>query len=519
MNARRETAGRREAQLVTAWQWVPGAGSLTIIILALVSGACGGGGGVGFPSANIGNIPPISSNRAPQIEPIDDQTMRTDGEMTIDVVASDAEGDRLKITLPQSQNPPDFVSLKQTSKFRAVITATPGANDEGFYPIQVVANDGGDGILNFDWESFWLIVRAERNPVRDYYRLPILVQEVPAAQHFGLGWSHSCMIESPPEGASSVASYCWGDNTSGQLGFESRPDNCGPDDSGCMDSPGRVDLAVDLVSIDGGPQHSCGLTAAGETWCWGHGLGGHTPILLVTDLRFVELKASTGDATTCARTEAGELYCWSPDDPTPRTTASEHRFQSFDLGGDFACGIDLDFQTWCWGNNWHGQLGNGTVGQQDGPPFSEEPVPVISDRRFKFLALGLEHACAMTGGGDVYCWGHLVSRTGDELLTGRPESINSSDSYRQIASGALFTCGIERGVDGTTFCWGNIDAGLVLPQGRNIFALHPIHLDPAIRPRLIAAGGDQACGSADGNVYCWGDNDKGQLGRLPAGAP
>jgi alpha-tubulin suppressor-like RCC1 family protein len=57
----------------------------------------------------------------------------------------------------------------------------------------------------------------------------------------------------------------------------------------------------------------------------------------------------------------------------------------------------------CWGDNDHGQLGDGTVLAHAHP----EPVKGITDARA--VATGYKHACALRATGKVTCWGSTAS--------------------------------------------------------------------------------------------------------------
>jgi alpha-tubulin suppressor-like RCC1 family protein len=512
-------AGLRLARLMVSM--------LFIVTIASGAGACGGGGG-GSSAFEI-KAPPRGSNNAPVLEPVPDQVTFTDTGTSFTVVASDADGDRItfRAGVVGANNEVDFGSISKTSPTTALEEIQPDYDNEGVYYLGVEATDDSGSFFNSDLERFILTIRAAENPPRSFYRLPELIGDSPQATATGLGGLHSCMAALASEGASLSDTLCWGNNESGQLGFQSGPATCGEENSPCTDSPGRVDVPVSLVSLDGSAQHSCGLTADGQAWCWGLGYGGTVPMAVPTDLRFVELKTAPTDNTTCGLTETRQLYCWRPD-AAPEQAAEGFSFTTFDLGGDFACGIDPERRTFCWGNNWYGQLGMGlgTIGQEGGPVSSDVPVEVFGNHRFSTLALGLMHACGLKGGGDAYCWGYMVSRTGRETLTAVPQGVSSDDSqapgeagFRQIASGDLFACGIYRGLNGVTACWGDLDVGRVPSDFETTFALESILLDPNITPQSIATGGSHACGIVDGATYCWGDNSHAQLGRLPGGSP
>jgi alpha-tubulin suppressor-like RCC1 family protein len=116
--------------------------------------------------------------------------------------------------------------------------------------------------------------------------------------------------------------FCWGSGYFGQLGNGRREDKVLPNQVGVHD---------DWVALDGGSDHSCGLRANGTLWCWGYNTSGQLGI---------------GDAR--------ELW------PVPLRVGADRDWAMFATGGNHTCGIRTDRSLWCWGDNYFGQLGDGT---------------------------------------------------------------------------------------------------------------------------------------------------------------
>lgn len=129
------------------------------------------------------------------------------------------------------------------------------------------------------------------------------------------------------------------------------------------------------VSIGGG--HSCLLTALGGVRCWG----------LTADGRL-----GIGDGGGMLPSSLGE--------PQPIQVPPETVFTRLAVGNAHACALRDDGSVTCWGQNFQGQLGSGSVG---GSSFSPVDVPGLSD--VVELASGDRHTCALIEGGAVRCWG------------------------------------------------------------------------------------------------------------------
>jgi alpha-tubulin suppressor-like RCC1 family protein len=229
------------------------------------------------------------------------------------------------------------------------------------------------------------------------------------AGHISAGMAHAC--------AALVTGqvYCWGRNTHGEVGAA----------PGSADSsrPIAVPQLSGVVEVACGDAHSCGRTAAGLVECWGAadagqlGLSGppsesSNPVLVDEIRAAVELTA--GGRHNCARLMDGTIECWGagnsgqlgsgvllernprpmevPDLPQPVERVS--------AGGLFTCAV-AGGHAYCWGLNRDGEVGDGTQLIQ------KTPVPVTGLPEGGIVALGPgdSHGCAVTAGGDVYCWG------------------------------------------------------------------------------------------------------------------
>ena len=73
-----------------------------------------------------------------------------------------------------------------------------------------------------------------------------------------------------------------------------------------------------------------------------------------------------------------------------------------DAGGEHACAVFADGNVSCWGRNDHGQVGipgENMVGDNELP---SEVMNINVGSNVEVVAAGLDHTCAILGGGDVY---------------------------------------------------------------------------------------------------------------------
>jgi alpha-tubulin suppressor-like RCC1 family protein len=126
--------------------------------------------------------------------------------------------------------------------------------------------------------------------------------------------------------------------------------------------------------------------------------------------------------------------------------------------------------------------------------------------------------CALLSGGTVKCWGsNYAGELGDGTIgdgSGGPSTpvqvIGLSD-VTAIASGdSWHTCALRR--DGTVKCWGENSAG-ELGDGTKVNRSTPVSVVGLADVDVVAAGQEDSCaGLVDLSVWCWGSNSKGQLG-------
>lgn len=300
------------------------------------------------------------------------------------------------------------------------------------------------------------------------------------------GATHTCLL------TRSGKALCWGTGAVGQLGVADRS---------VTYVPMAVTAAGRFASISAGTSHTCGITAAGTVLCWGLN---------------EERQASPAAGAVC--TAAGVNYdCTSP----PDTVAGLPRMRLVRAGGSFTCGLATDGEAYCWGGNRRGQMGRPTGHAWDPPgPVGPAPHP-----RFRDLAAGQFHACGVTEGDSILCWGWgqygqlgttaKTSRcTTGEACADAPAPVSASVPFRAVTAGAGHTCALS--TSGRAYCWGsNTHGQLGLGTAREKAGV-PLAVTGGRTFAALSAGSYFTCGlTATGEVWCWGDNASGQLGTAP----
>ena len=209
-------------------------------------------------------------------------------------------------------------------------------------------------------------------------------------------------------------------------------------------------------------------------------------------------------------------------------------------GAAFGCRIDAAGAVGCWGDDGFGQVGStpSTVSIPDAQQVMGVPTAVA-------LALGDSHACALTTGHAVYCWGlndayqlgHPAATGGDQICLGaapgqtvpcssNPTLVADLPDAVAIAAAGAWTCILA--TDGTVRCWGAVqgmasDAGVgcglgTQASGGTCYAA-PYTVAGLGGATLLAVGFDHACAivaagaesDAGNQVSCWGSNAEGQV--------
>jgi len=177
------------------------------------------------------------------------------------------------------------------------------------------------------------------------------------------------------------------------------------------------------------------------------------------------------------------------------------------------CGLRSDHSLWCWGENFDGQLGNGTKTR------SLIRVRIGTATDWASLAGGDFHSCAIKTNGTAWCWGFNSAGqlgNGATSTATTPVQVGSAADWAKVDAGNAHTCGIK--TDGTAWCWGSnaqLQLGTATPlnsQG-NYNASSPVQVGVDTEWTSISAGGRHTCAlRTDGTAWCWGSNEFGRLG-------
>lgn len=190
--------------------------------------------------------------------------------------------------------------------------------NESFASVDIKLNSNSISISNVEEQDLILNIGAPL--FRPRVRINILPDSIPKFIQVSAGEHHTCAISLDQK------LYCWGTNTSGEVGFD----------------PAVIPIAIapkkigndSWKSVSTGGEHTCGIQTDNSLWCWGQN-------------------------NNWQLGEDGSIFL-TEISPKKIGMAS---WLSVSSGGVYTCGIQLaDNSLWCWGNNINQRLGFATDG-------------------------------------------------------------------------------------------------------------------------------------------------------------
>jgi alpha-tubulin suppressor-like RCC1 family protein len=250
-------------------------------------------------------------------------------------------------------------------------------------------------------------------------------------------------------------------------------------------------LGTDIEEVVMGSQHACARKKDGAVWCWGDNSSGqlgrgdlmpNDSPSLVRGIDSQPQKLVAGRNFACVLGRDHKVYCWGKNEigalgklglgarPTP-FLLSELGTETAALyaAHDQLCAHTTDGKLLC----------QGLVAQNGGALTSQTPLLVDGlPRDVAEVSFGLHDACARMQSGALWCWGERLrqSDTDPNVKVKRPPGPQLVPGLSDVASvhlGDYYLC--ARSKTGSVYCWGDGTGG-ALGAGRITVSERPIRV-------------------------------------------
>jgi alpha-tubulin suppressor-like RCC1 family protein len=242
------------------------------------------------------------------------------------------------------------------------------------------------------------------------------------------------------------------------------------------------------------------------------------------------LQVAAGDGYGLAITTGGTVWAWGENDhgelgdgtlierTTPVQVAGLSGVRQVSAGSDHGLALRSDGTVWAWGQNDHGQVGNGVVSST--PQLTPVQVPGLAG--ITKVAAGYGFSLALRSDGTVWAWGvNNAGQLGNKTTSDSafPVEVRVSQAT-SISAGGSSGYAIRTTTDGATlWAWGGNDSGQ-LGDGSLLSRPTPEPVTAAADVAQVAAGGKFVIELAtNGSISGWGDDEFGQLGNTATQAP
>ncbi|MDP4184320.1 MAG: hypothetical protein Q8862_04050 [Bacteroidota bacterium] len=242
-------------------------------------------------------------------------------------------------------------------------------------------------------------------------------------------------------------------------------------------TPVQIKSGTKFIAVSAGEYSSFAIDSDGNLWAWGDNVCAQlgdgategksilTPIHVKSGIKFRSVAA--GEGFTLAIDSEGNLLAWGENKNgelgvgysdiyyySHAQVKAGTKFKTVSVRYKHSVAIDSDGNLWTWGDNYYGQLGDGTI------VVKYTPIQVKIGTKFKSASAGDGFTVAIDNSGNLWVWGcNLSCQLGDGSVE---QAVRSVPVPEQIMSGTKF-CAVSAGgahvlaldVSGNLWTWGS----------------------------------------------------------------
>lgn len=241
-----------------------------------------------------------------------------------------------------------------------------------------------------------------------------------------VGFDYGCVL------ASDDKVYCWGGNSTGQLGNGSIIDSQVPvalDVAGAL----GVQTVKKIYNSGSTSKVTCVIASDDLPYCWGEGSRGllgngsisdtSSPVAVTLPVGVKAKEISMTDKNVCVITLTDKLYCWGLGNvgvlgnggsvtsslPIEVVLPGALSIKKLSLSNTFACAIASDDNAYCWGDGSVGEMGDAQFTAVSVPVAVSKLPGVLAGKTITSLSTTSHTACVVASDEKTYCWGAGVN--------------------------------------------------------------------------------------------------------------
>ncbi|WP_292009135.1 hypothetical protein [Chryseobacterium sp.] len=277
--------------------------------------------------------------------------------------------------------------------------------------------------------------------------------------------------------------------------------------------------------ISTGADHTLAIKRDGTLWAWGKNFSGQLGNGNLTSQevkRIYELRSAQKYKSKEYKDLNERFFHTNITSDIPVQIGGDTDWIKVQAGGDQSFAIKKDGTLWGWGDNYYGQLGDGTINNVN--------VPLqIGSEKWTDVASGARHTIAIREDGTLWAWGdNSFGQLGDGSTTSSLQPVQiSTEKWREVAANTWYSAAISQ--EGFLLIWGDVHrrpimyassfyklvavnllyASLIDSKNKN-----PIKKMSSKKDWVKIVAGNYHLLALDSQGHLWGtgDNDEKQLG-------